>query len=250
MYCRCKCNVALQRVKLRTVPSWLWMLSRISCMPFLKASFSVVISRSLPSSWTMSWFSLSNLISCCCIPSDSSTVRPCWSPCEGTRAPISILWPRLLSCDGILVSTSSVVLMSGCCPRDWTCRLSLPSRLFSLWFCNQNYHSICMPTSTCLSCKSKVKQSHYMPWRRLGEEEIHLLLIHDLGTRWGWVVSVTPRPHFTPRERTTSTHCTGGWVGPRADLDTEARVKILSPLLRIEPRSPSSQTLYWLSYPH
>jgi hypothetical protein len=27
------------------------------------------------------------------------------------------------------------------------------------------------------------------------------LLILDLGTRWGWVVSVTPRPRFTPEER-------------------------------------------------
>jgi hypothetical protein len=44
------------------------------------------------------------------------------------------------------------------------------------------------------------------------------------------------------------THCTGGWVGPRAGLDTEARGKILSPLQGIEPRTPGrparSQTLY------
>jgi hypothetical protein len=31
------------------------------------------------------------------------------------------------------------------------------------------------------------------------------------------VVSTTPRPHY-PRER-PGTHCTGGWVGPRAGLD-------------------------------
>jgi len=31
--------------------------------------------------------------------------------------------------------------------------------------------------------KKKVKQSRYTPWRRLGGRE--LLLIHDLGTRWG-----------------------------------------------------------------
>jgi hypothetical protein len=41
------------------------------------------------------------------------------------------------------------------------------------------------------------------------------------------MVSVTPWPHFTPGERTPGTHCTGGWVGPRAGLDTEARGKIL-----------------------
>jgi hypothetical protein len=33
-------------------------------------------------------------------------------------------------------------------------------------------------------CK-KVKQSRYTPWRRLGGEEIQLLLILDLDTRWG-----------------------------------------------------------------
>jgi hypothetical protein len=78
-------------------------------------------------------------------------------------------------------------------------------------------------------------------------------LILDLGTRWGWVVSVTPRPRFTPGEMTPGTHCTGGWVGPRAGLDTEVTGKIFSPQPGIEPRSPGrlarSQTLYWLSYP-
>jgi hypothetical protein len=43
------------------------------------------------------------------------------------------------------------------------------------------------------------------------------------------------------------THCTGGWVGPRAGLGTEARGKDLLPLLGIEPQSPGrpvrSQTL-------
>jgi hypothetical protein len=77
---------------------------------------------------------------------------------------------------------------------------------------------------------------------------MYLLLIHDLGTRWGLVVSVTPWPRFTPGERTLSTHCTGGWVGLRADRETEVRGKILLPLLGIEPRSSGrpvrSQTLY------
>jgi hypothetical protein len=51
-----------------------------------------------------------------------------------------------------------------------------------------------------------------------------------------------------PRERTPGTHCTGGWVGPRAGLDTEAGGKILSPLSGRETRSPGrparSQTLH------
>jgi hypothetical protein len=53
---------------------------------------------------------------------------------------------------------------------------------------------------------------------------------------------------FSPGERTPSTHCTRGWVGPRAGLDTEAIGKILSPLSGIQPQSPGhpacSQTLY------
>jgi hypothetical protein len=31
------------------------------------------------------------------------------------------------------------------------------------------------------------------------------------------------------RGKDPGTHCTGGWVGPRAGLDTEARGKILCP---------------------
>jgi hypothetical protein len=30
-----------------------------------------------------------------------------------------------------------------------------------------------------------------------------------------------------PGERTPGTHCTGGWVVPKAGLDTEARIKTL-----------------------
>jgi hypothetical protein len=43
--------------------------------------------------------------------------------------------------------------------------------------------------------------------------------------------------------KTPGTHWTGGWVGPRAGLDTEVRGKILLPLLGIEPRSPSHPVL-------
>jgi hypothetical protein len=60
-----------------------------------------------------------------------------------------------------------------------------------------------------------------------GGEEVQLLLILDLETRWGWVVSVTPPTALNPEERTPGTHCTGGWVGPRTGLDTEARGEIL-----------------------
>jgi hypothetical protein len=54
--------------------------------------------------------------------------------------------------------------------------------------------------------------------------------------------------YLYPRGRTPGTHCTGGWVGPRAGLDTGATGKIPFPLPGIEPRWPGcpvrSQTLY------
>jgi hypothetical protein len=43
---------------------------------------------------------------------------------------------------------------------------------------------------------------------------------------------------FTPGERTPGTHCTGGWVGPRAGLDTEDRGKILCPCRGSNPDRP------------
>jgi hypothetical protein len=84
----------------------------------------------------------------------------------------------------------------------------------------------------------------------LRERGVYLLLILGFGTRWRWVVTVTLRPHFNPRERTLFTHCTGAWVGPRVGLDTEARGKVLLPLPGIAPRLPGcpacSQSLYRL----
>jgi hypothetical protein len=62
-----------------------------------------------------------------------------------------------------------------------------------------------------------------------------------------WLVS-RPSRAFTPGEKNPGTHCTGGWVGSTAGLDTEASGEILSPLPGIEPRSPGrparNQTLY------
>jgi hypothetical protein len=46
---------------------------------------------------------------------------------------------------------------------------------------------------------------------------------------------------FTPGERTPGTHWTGGWVGPRAGPDTEARGKILSSRRESNPDRPVVQ---------
>jgi hypothetical protein len=96
----------------------------------------------------------------------------------------------------------------------------------------------------------KGKWSRYTLWRRLGWERVQLLLILNLGTRWGWVVSITPRARFIPGERTHGTHWTGGWERPRAGLDAKATGKILCLCQGSNPGRPvRSQTLYWLSYP-
>jgi hypothetical protein len=50
-----------------------------------------------------------------------------------------------------------------------------------------------------------------------------------------------PGHAFTPGERTPSTHCAGGWVGPRAGLDSEARGKIFCPRRGSNPDSPVVQ---------
>jgi hypothetical protein len=56
-----------------------------------------------------------------------------------------------------------------------------------------------------------------------------LTSVLDVG---GWVVNAAPRLLY-PQER-PGTHCTGGWVGPRAVLD---RVRKVSPSPRFDPRT-------------
>jgi hypothetical protein len=104
---------------------------------------------------------------------------------------------------------------------------------------------------TGLLVSKKVKWSRHMPWRHMGGEEVQLLLVLNLGTRWGWVVSVTPPAALYPRGKDHHTHWIGGWVGPRAGLglDAGARRKILCPCRGSNPDRPAcSQTQYWLSY--
>jgi hypothetical protein len=48
---------------------------------------------------------------------------------------------------------------------------------------------------------------------------------------------------FTSRERTPGTHWIGGWVGPRAVLDTAVKRKIPSPRRESNPRTPIIQPL-------
>jgi hypothetical protein len=49
-----------------------------------------------------------------------------------------------------------------------------------------------------------------------GEEQVQLLPVRNFGTRWGWVVSFTPRPLSTPRYR---------WIGDWVDTTEATRGK-------------------------
>jgi hypothetical protein len=77
-----------------------------------------------------------------------------------------------------------------------------------------------------LTCK-KVKQPRYTPWRRLGGEEYSSYSFTTSALDGGEWSASHPGRAFTPGERNPGTRCTGGWVGPRAGLDTEVRGKIL-----------------------
>jgi hypothetical protein len=50
--------------------------------------------------------------------------------------------------------------------------------------------------------------------RRRGERRYSSYSFTTSALDRGEVISVTPRPCFTPRERTPGTYWTGGWVGP------------------------------------
>jgi len=87
-----------------------------------------------------------------------------------------------------------------------------------------------------------VKWSRYRPGvaQRVGRSIA--LLFHNRGTRRGWVVSSTPRPHFTPGKDPVSILQVAGWApGPGG--------KSRSHRDSIPGRPARSQSLYRLSYP-
>jgi hypothetical protein len=91
----------------------------------------------------------------------------------------------------------------------------------------------------------KVKWSRYMPGvaQRVGRGIT--LLFHDRGTRRGWVVSSTPRPHFTPGKDPVPILQEAGWAPGsvwRGGKSRPHRDSILD-------RPARSQSLYRLSYP-
>jgi len=85
----------------------------------------------------------------------------------------------------------------------------------------------------------------YRPYGPKGSRGI-ALLFHDHGTRRGWEVSVTPRPHFTPgKTRYPLYKRLGGAPGPVwTDAENLVPIGIRSP-----DRPARSQSLHRLRYP-
>jgi hypothetical protein len=84
--------------------------------------------------------------------------------------------------------------------------------------------------------------SHYTAQRRL-EETRYSSYSFSTSALDGVSGQSHAPPALYPWERTPGTHCAGGWMGPRAVLDTEVREKILLPLPGIELDGPVVQAL-------
>ena len=93
--------------------------------------------------------------------------------------------------------------------------------------------------------KVKVKWSRYRPGvaQRVGRGIA--LLFHDRGTRRGWVVSSTPRPHLTSGKDPVPILQEAGWAPGPVWTGGKSRFHRDS----IRDRPARSQSLYRLSYP-
>ena len=93
--------------------------------------------------------------------------------------------------------------------------------------------------------KVKVKFSRYRPGVAQRVVRGIALLFHDRGTRRGWVVSSTPRPHFAPGKDPVPIVQEAGWASGPVWTGGKFRPHRDS----IPDRPARSQWLYRLSYP-
>ena len=92
--------------------------------------------------------------------------------------------------------------------------------------------------------KHRVKWSRYRPSEAQRVGRCIDLLFHDRDTRRGWVVSSTPRPHFTPGKVLVPILQEAGWAPGLVWMGGKSH-----PHRDLIPDCPArSQSLYWLSY--
>jgi len=113
-----------------------------------------------------------------------------------------------------------------------------------MYVCVRMYVCVCMYVSMCVK-KVKVKWSRYRPGVAQSMGRGIALLLHDRGTRRGWVVSSTPRPHFAPGKDLVPIVQEAGWAPGPVWTGRKSR-----PHRDSIPDLPArSQALYRLSYP-
>ena len=141
-----------------------------------------------------------------------------------------------------------------CSSLSFSTQASLPNfnaaLAVMLWFLNCASLFICFPK--CLRIApftftffyNKVKWPRYRPdvAQRVGRGIA--LLLHDRGTRRGWVGSSTPRPHFTPGKDPVPILQEAGWAPGPVWTGGKSRPHWDS----IPDRPARSQSLYRLSY--
>jgi hypothetical protein len=109
----------------------------------------------------------------------------------------------------------------------------------------RNKHIANLKSSSIIKKKVKVKWSRYRPGVAQRVARVIALLFHDRGTRRGWVVSSTPRPHFTHEKDPVPIVQEAGWAPGPVWKDGKSR-----PHRDLIPYHPArSQSLYRQSYP-
>jgi hypothetical protein len=100
----------------------------------------------------------------------------------------------------------------------WSSKTFLNSAVQQI-ICNKRSNRITMIN------ENEVKLSRNKSWRKVCGEEVELLLVLDLETRWGeWSASRSDRA-LPSGLGPPGTDWIGGWVGPTAGLDAEAKKK-------------------------
>jgi hypothetical protein len=77
-----------------------------------------------------------------------------------------------------------------------------------------------------MNIKVTVKMPRYRHAGHKGEEYSSYSFLTSALQEGGWS-ALRPGRALPPGEGNPCTHCTGGWVGPRTGLDTDARGKVL-----------------------
>jgi len=115
----------------------------------------------------------------------------------------------------------------------------------NVWYIIMNMSVLQMHLLVYYLVKIKVKCSRYMPGVAQMVGRGIALLFHDRGTRRGWVVSSTPRPHFTPWKDLVLIVQEAGWAPGWVWTGGKSRLHRDS----ILDRPACSQLLYRLSHP-